>query len=183
MTEQRVSYRYAKALMGTAINDGLAEVIHNDFQKINEIFNSSRELRSLTASPVFQNWKKKKIYNELFENMKISELSSNFLILLIEKRRGSLIPDIVVQFEKLYNILNNKLEVFITSAIELTEEVKGKIILKLAEKTNMTILPVYKIEPALKGGIMLRIDDWVFDASIKNQLEILFKKLAEGQEI
>jgi F-type H+-transporting ATPase subunit delta len=178
MLEYKVSYRYAKALIETAVKQGVSDQIFEDFKKVDETYKMSRELRSLTVSPVFQQWRKKKIYNEVFSQEKISQLTLNFLIMLIDKRRGELIPSIVAQYIVQYNILNNKLVVEIQSAVELTDDLKNKIISRLTEWSNKTILPNYIINKSLKSGLLVRIDDWVFDASLRNQLNILYKELA-----
>jgi F-type H+-transporting ATPase subunit delta len=180
MLEQKVSYRYARALLDTASKEGIAETVYNDIKRVRATLNLSKDLRSMTASPIFQLWKKKRIFKAIFSEIKISELTLNFLILLLEKRRGELIPSIVRQYEMQYNLLINLLEVDIISAIELTEDIKKKVIEKLSISTQMTILPTYKIDTNIKGGLLVRIDDWVFDATIKRQLETLFKKLTEG---
>ena len=181
MTEQRVSSRYARALLDTALQVGIAESVFEDFKKVRASLDASREFKSITASPVFQLWRKKKIYKELFAEIKISDLTLNFLLLLIDKRRGVLISSIVEEYQKQFEILENRLQVEITSAIELTEEIKSKLIDKLSEWTHKTILSTYKIEPSIKGGLIVKIDDWVYDASIKNQLEILYTLLSEDR--
>lgn len=180
MTEQRVSFRYAKALLETATKGLVAETIFNDFQKVALTMELSRELRVFTASPVVQQWKKKKIFTEVFNEVKISELTLTFLILLIDKRRGNLILDIIKQYEIQYNRLMNKLSVIITSAVELSDEIKQRIIDRLSLITGKQILADFKTNIDIQGGIIVRIDDWVFDASVKNQLSNLFKQLSEG---
>jgi F-type H+-transporting ATPase subunit delta len=178
MLEYKVSYRYAKALIDTAVKQGVADQIFEDFKKVDETYNMSRELRSLTKSPVFQQWRKKKIYNEIFTQEKISPLTLNFLIMLIDKRRGELIPSIIAQYIAQYNIRNNKLVVEIQTAIEPSEEIKDKLINRLADMFKKTILPKYSVNKDLKSGLLIKIDDWVFDATLKNQLNILYKELA-----
>lgn len=180
MTEKRVSIRYARAVFQTALQANLAEVVYHDFLMIDGIFDESRELRSMSASPVFQNWRKKKIYQEVFGDGKVSKITLDFLILLIDKRRAALIPSIIVQYIYLYNIQNNRLPVEIMSARELPENVKQRVVNKLADLTKKTILPTYKIDASLKGGLSVKIDDWVYDASIKNQLANLYRELCEG---
>lgn len=180
MREHRVSYRYAKALLESAKKVGMADLIYDDFSKIRFTFEMSKELRRLAASPVFQLWRKKKILNEIFEEEKISPLAMQFLLLLIEKRRGDLVLSIIAEYEMQYNLLNNKLPITVESAVELDEKMKSQVVNKVASKTKMTILPEYKINKELKGGILVMIQDWVFDASIKNQLKILRKQLIEG---
>ena len=178
MTEQRVSFRYARAILETAVQEKVSDKIFGDFLVVNDILADSRELRVLTSSPVLQHWKKKEVYQAVFEG-RISTLTLNFLMFLLDKKRGDLIPSIIAQYVIQYNIMNNKLPVEIYSAIELNDNIKQKIVNELEDWTQKTILPDFKLQPELKGGMMIKVDDWVYDASLKNQLEILYKKLAD----
>jgi len=176
MSEQRVSSRYARALLGSASKEGLESTVLDDFKKIARIVDSSKDMLYLIKSPVVQFWKKKKIFQKIFEPQ-INSLTMRFLLLLAEKHRESLIPSIAVQYENQYNILKNILPVSISTTVELSELMKSKITRKLEDYTQKNIAPKFGIDHSLKGGLMVRINDWVFDASIRNQLEILFKKL------
>ena len=180
MREHRVSFRYAKALLDSAQKEGVADTIFEDFQKVKMTFEMSDELQSLAASPVFQLWRKKKIFEEIFKEESISKMTMDFLLLLVDKRRGSLILSIISEYETQYNIANKRLPISVYSAIDLDDNSKDSIIKKVSENTQMTILPEYFVDEKLKGGIVIRIRDWVYDASIKNQLKLLHKKLAEG---
>ena len=182
MTEQKVSHRYAQALFGTAKEANLIEQVYQDFSTVSAVLDSSRELVALTKNPVFQQWRKKKIYEEIFTG-KVSDLSLNFLILLIDKRRGELIPSIIVQFTNIYNQYNKILPVGVCSAIELSDELKDKIKKILDERTEMNTVPSFSVDPAIKGGIIVRIEDQMFDGSVRNQLAVLFHKLAEGNSV
>jgi F-type H+-transporting ATPase subunit delta len=180
MKEHRVSFRYAKALLESARQEGVADTILNDFRNVRHTFEMSRELRLLAASPVFQLWRKKKILHEIFEQEKVSKMTMDFLILLIEKRRGELILSIIYEYELQYNIMNNRLPIQISSAVDMNDAEKEKVVKRISDLTKMTILPKFITDPSIKGGILVRIGDWVFDASIKNQLVNLHRILAEG---
>jgi len=180
MQEHKISLRYARALLESAKNEGIADKILEDLQKVKATFESSKELQRLVASPVFQTYKKRKILTEIFDEIKISKITLDFIMLLIDKRRGNLILDIISEFETQYNIANNKLPIEVISAIELNENEKQRIIERINQKTKMEVIPKYKIDESLKGGIIVKIDDWVYDASLKNQLKNLFKQLTEN---
>lgn len=182
MTEQRVSTRYARSILETANQENITGRVLEDFYTVLEMIKASRELQNLIDSPIVQYWKKKKVFTELFSPV-VSELTMKFINLLTEKRREKLISHIIIQYEKLYNKLNGRLPIEIFSAIELSDEIKNKITEKMKEKTGKTVLTSFIIDPSLKGGMLIKVDDWVFDASVKNQLEKLFEKLASGQAI
>jgi len=62
--------------------------------------------------------------------------------------------------------------------VDLSDVIKLKIVQKIEKQTNKKVIPDFKINISMKGGLLVKIQDWVFDASLKNQLEILFKKLS-----
>ena len=107
-------------------------------------------------------------------------MTLEFLLYLIDKRRGELILSIIAEYEMQYNIYNKRLPIQISSAIELNDEIKKDVVSRVSDLTKMEILPEYTINKELKGGILVRIGDWVFDATIKNQLSNLHKILIEG---
>jgi F-type H+-transporting ATPase subunit delta len=182
MTEQRVSNRYARALLETATTEGISEKVLDDFTLVVNTLKAHKELKSITESPIFHQWKKKKMYQEIFDK-KISDLLMHFLILLLDKRRGDLISSIAVQYRALFYKQNSILPVVIISAVEMKSDSQEKIIKKLTESTKMKILPEYKVSADIKGGFLIRVDDWIYDASVKNQLELLFDRLATGVDV
>lgn len=179
MIEQRVSLRYARAILETAVEGKIDKEIYDDFLFVIKTLNSSKEFAAITTSPVVQHWRKKKIYDEIFKG-KINDLTLSFLTLLTDKRRDKLIPSIVRQYVIEYDKLHNRLPAEIVSAIELDDSTKNEIVGKLAAWTKMQILPEFAVDPNVKGGMLVRIDDWVFDATIRNQLQVLYRTLAEG---
>ncbi len=183
MFEHRVSSRYAKAMLDMAADKGMAKDIYDEFENVSLTLNMSRELRSLTASPVFQLNKKKKIFQEIFRAEHISDEMLDFLLLLIDKRRGELILSIAHQYKKQYDVRNNRLPVDITSAVELDDNKRKEVTEKLAAMTKKTILPNFCINRNLIGGILVRVDDWVYDFTVKNQLKQIHLRLSEGRSI
>lgn len=177
MTEQIVSTRYANAILDIAERESLTKDIISDFEVLRKMLLSSKELLNLIKSPIIAELHKKKVFQELLSN-RVNKLTMNFVLLLINKGRIELLPSILIQFINLYNLHNNRVKAKITSASELTEPLKSKMMLKLTEMTGKIILPEYKTDKSIKGGISIQIDDWVYDATIKTQLELLRKQLS-----
>ena len=182
MIEHRVSTRYAQALLDVAIKEGHTDLLYKDFKTIASAVKKSSELKALTLSPLVRNYIKKKVYIELFEG-KVDKLALDFLLLLTIKNRDNLIGSIAYQYERLYNEMNNKIPVEVSSAIELSDELKNDIVNRLNVWTKKTVMPVFKVDESIKGGMTVRINDWVYDASVTNQLKRLRKRLIEGQAV
>jgi F-type H+-transporting ATPase subunit delta len=180
MTEQRVSFRYAKAVFDLAKSAHNIDTVYKDFMIIRDYLNQSSELLRVLKNPIVKTWQKKNLFKELFKDI-LSELSYSFIILLAEKNREDLLSDILFSFETMYNTEMNICKADITTSRDLDSELKSKIISELTSKLNKTIIPKYLVEPKIKGGIMVRVEDWVYDASIRNQLSRLRTKLIEGK--
>lgn len=176
MTEQKVSSRYARAIMDVAEQEAITANVLEDFQFIKELLKQSRELLNLIHSPIISVLKKKDILKEILEN-KVNILTLNFVLLLVDKRREDLILSIIEQFRNIFDINNNRLRAEITSATELTSAIKEQILAKFSSLTGKTILPEYKTDPKVKGGVMIRVDDLVYDATLKTQLKLLEQTL------
>ena len=182
MTESKVSLRYAKSLLDTTDTLQKSDDVLKDFAHILQTIKNSRDLASLVKSPIIQNWKKKQILKEIFENS-ISKVTFDFLMLITDKHREKLIDSIIQQYENLYNIKNNRIRVKITTAKEIDEILKTKIIQKVQQMLNKVVLPQFAIESNLKGGIQIQVEDWVYDASVAHQLDILRQNLIDGNSI
>ncbi len=179
MFEHRVSARYARAMLLTALKEGIAEKLYEDFRTIDEAIEKSPELKNLTFSPIVHPWKKKAIYKDIFEDI-ISTVTLDYLLLLASKGRDNLIHSIMNEYGIQYNRHFKRLPVEIVSSSALDEESKLKIINRLTDWSQQTILPKYIVDPSVKGGVLIKIGDWVFDATIKAQLDLLYERLANA---
>lgn len=180
MAEQKVSYRYAKALLDTAVQHNLTEQIFEDFKSVSKIFSALPELLSLARKPIIAPQRKKKLYQEIF-SFRISELTMNFILFLVDKNRDDLILDIIKQYENLYYKLNDYLPVEIYVAVDVGENTKKKIVEKIAKNTGKKIVPKFIVNPRIKGGFIVKVEDWVYDASLKNKLDSLYEKLVSNE--
>jgi len=179
MTETRVSFRYARAIIETAIQENISDVLFKDFKYVLEVIEVSKDFKTFIRSPLIHENTKIKVIDELLPG-KVSELTMTFLHFLVKKGRADLIIDIIAQYEKLYNIHNKRIKVDATSAIELNDEAKAKIVKTIEEYTKQTVLPNFMVQKDIKGGLLVRIEDWVFDGTLKSQLVNLFNKLSRN---
>lgn len=179
MTEQRVSSRYANAILDVAIKEGIEELVFNDFVLIGKSLEQSKELSNLTHSPVIAHWQKKNVFKDIFEG-KVNQLTLNFLVLLIEKRREGLLLSIAQKYYDFYNTLKNNIEAEVSSAVALDDDMREKIKQKITASTGKNVLLNFVINKSLIGGVSIKINDSVFDASVKSSLEMLKKQLAYG---
>ena len=178
MSTYRVSYRYAKSLLLLAKEKKILNKISLDGELIYNTISNSKELRSVLKSPIVKLNIKKSLLNKIFKN-KISKESLNFLDFVIEKNREDILFEIFKEFLLLVDKENNILNTKVISAIALNDKTKKSIVRNFENRTGKSIKVNYSLDPGLIGGFIIKIEDTVYDASIKNQLQLLRKKFSE----
>lgn len=179
MAEHRISKRYARAIMQAAKEAGSIDVVTSDLKEVQRTIESSRDFEIYLKSPVIRSLDKKKAIKEIFDG-KLNELTDSFLQLLAHKGRENFIPSIVAEYITIYNQQHNILPIKVTTAVEIDEPAKQNILNEVKERTGMNLEGEFTVDPAIKGGVVIRMDDMVIDSSLRNKLNDLYKRLATG---
>ncbi len=104
----------------------------------------------------------------------------NFLEALIERHRMPAIFRIRTDFDILYDKTNKLLPVTVTSAVELDQETIESLGKRIGEQTGNEIELSSKVDPEILGGIVLRVGNFIMDASIRTRLEKLRREVAQA---
>lgn len=182
MSSYNIATRYANALMELATEKNVLKQVADDMELVFNGIASSKELRTILKSPVIKTEKKEAILNAIF-NSKIGDVSANFIQFVVKKNRGNLIYDILKRFKELYYLRINRVEAQVVSSVELTEQQKDQLRKSLEQYTQKDVTSLFSIDDSIIGGFIVKINDTLLDASIKQQLNKLRKKLLEQQNI
>ena len=106
---------------------------------------------------------------DAFESKVPSEVM-NFIKLLIKNGSINILLDCIKEYEKLYENAISLSKASVISAVELTDEEKIKLEDKLKKMTGNKVEISYKIEPEIIGGLIINIDDKVYDGSVRYRL-------------
>lgn len=101
----------------------------------------------------------------------LGERGSNFVKVLAENDRLSLLPEIGVQFETLKADAEGTLEATITSAQELSQAQLDELVAGLKTRFNRAVNVQVAVDPELIGGAVIAIGDQVIDGSVKGRLQ------------
>jgi len=99
-----------------------------------------------------------------------------FIKLISKNRQLGLCPQIIDEFEKLWNSEQKILKIQLTTARELNQDNLKEIITKLEKKLNKKIEIYAEVDPDLIGGAVLNFNDFLIDASIKKQLSLIAER-------
>ena len=175
---QEAARVYAEALFDVAKEKGKLDAIGGELAQLAEAVDSSRELRTFLFSPYFSSAEKVDGLRKAIDGAD-SEFV-NFLELLIEKHRMPEIFRIRRQFEQMWKRENRRLDVTVTSAIELDPAVVAKIGEEIERQTDHKVDLSSNVDGEILGGIVLQVGNMVLDASIRNRLEKLRKSVAQA---
>ena len=168
---------YAGALADVAMASGRAETLRQEVRGFAELAAGSAELREFLESPAISRDAKQQLLAGLVTRMGASQELRNFLFVLVDHHRTSLVAEIAREFEtKLLERLGVA-EVNITSARELTAPQKQKLAGTLESMTGKKIEARYAVDPGLVGGLVVRIGSTVYDGSVRAQLDRLGARL------
>jgi F-type H+-transporting ATPase subunit delta len=87
MQNPRLATRYAKSLIDLAQEKGQLEVVYDDMKYLQAICKSNRDFVNLLKSPVIKADKKNTIITAVIANSKLSELTTSFIKLMVNKNR------------------------------------------------------------------------------------------------
>jgi F-type H+-transporting ATPase subunit delta len=99
---------------------------------------------------------------------------------LIEKSRMTEIFRIRQQFEQLWKQENKRIDVTVTSAVELDPAVVEKIGEEIERQTGRKVELASRVDDEILGGIVLQVGNMVLDASIRSRLDKLRKSVAQA---
>lgn len=168
---------YSKALVEMVRDNVISfEDLSKDLATVSEILETSQDLRLTLENPTVSEAVKSQIVEEVFKN-EVHLQVVNFLMVLIDKNRFSEFPQIKADYEIKLDDVNKIQSVEITSAVELSEEYRERILQKLSEKLQKNIRPNWKVDENIIAGLIYRINDNVIDTSIKSKLDKLNKNL------
>ncbi len=174
-----VGRRYAMALYEIAKAQDKVADFAKDCDLIASTLKASRELLNAVKSPIINQEKKVNLLKAVFSG-KVGKQIENALALLVQKGRAAIIPDVMKEFQAILNEQSGIVTARVESAVPLSEAEKQAIAQKLEGVIGKTIRIENVVNPALIGGLTVRIGDTVIDGSVKHKLERLKEELRQA---
>lgn len=169
---------YAEALFEAGKDRGKLDVLHEQLGQFADAVDRSRDLQVFLFSPYLSSADKREGMARAISGAE-PELT-NFLELLVEKHRMPEIFRIRRELDELWKKENRRLDVTVTSAVELDEAVVKKIGEEVERQTGEEVDLASRVDDGILGGIVLQVGNMVLDASIRSRLEKLRKSVASA---
>jgi F-type H+-transporting ATPase subunit delta len=173
--------RYAKALFAVGKENGKNEEYGQGLQELAELFAQVPEMSDGLTNPLYPLDVRVKVMEHLIEATRPDAMMGNFLILLVQKKRANVLPEIAEEFQELMDSDSNISRGTVVSAIVLSEELLGKIRQALEKITGNKVILASQVDPSIIGGIIAKVGDLVLDGSIKTQLADLQESITGSE--
>jgi F-type H+-transporting ATPase subunit delta len=168
-----VGARYAQALFELAKDQGDVGVVEADLQSLKAMRAESADLRTLIGSAVFDAETKGRCLAAIAEAAEFSPTTRKFLGLVAANRRASAIPAMIFSFEKLAADDRGAISAQVTTALPLTAAQTKALAASLRTALGKDPEIETKVDPAILGGLKVRVGSRLYDASLKSRLDSL----------
>lgn len=170
--------RYASALLSLALEENQNEAYRTYLKVILENLQEDTSLEKILSCSTITKEEKKNIIDKVFISAPSIHINS-FLKVIIDNSRGHYLKSIIEEFISLSNEEDGISEGYIYSCDSLSKEEISKIESVISKKIKRKVYLIHKIDKRLIGGFKVVVNDYVFDASIKNKIDGLKNSLLE----
>jgi F-type H+-transporting ATPase subunit delta len=169
---------YAEALFEVGRDKGKLDALQQQLGQFADAVDRNRDLQVFFFSPYLSSAEKKEGIERAISGAE-PELT-NFLELLVDKHRMTEVFRIRRELDELWKHENRRIDVTVTSAVELDPSVVEKIGQEVERQTGEKVDLSSEVDGEILGGIVLQVGNMVLDASIRNRLEKLRKSVAQA---
>ncbi len=168
-----VGARYAQALFDLAKDQNQVQAVEADLKSLKAAIFESRDLRILLASPTFTAEDKGRGLSAIAAQAQFSPTTRKFIGLLAANGRAGALPDVILAFERLSAEARGAVSAQVTTALPLTPAQAQGVAQALRQALGKDPEIETRVDPALLGGIKVKVGSRLFDASLKSKLDSL----------
>jgi F-type H+-transporting ATPase subunit delta len=165
--------RYATALFELARDAKTIDAVEASLTKVRDALDQSEEFRALTLSPVVARGAAAKAVSATADVLGVDQTTKNFLGVLAENRRLTQLPAIIRAYRQLAAAHRGETTAEVVSAHPLTDEQVGELKQSLRTRVGREVSVDLSVDPALLGGLVVRIGSQMIDSSIRTRLNAL----------
>ena len=171
-----IAQPYAEALMSVAKSKNSTDEIGEEVRSLRSLVSESEQLHDFLDNPFIQSESKKAVINQILGDG--NSYLRNFLLLLVDRRRISMLEPICQEYLALLRQLNQAVLAEVISAVPLSEEQQQAVQAKVIAMTKARSVELdTKVDRDLIGGVIIKVGSEVVDASLRGQLRRLSLRL------
>ena len=172
-TGSTVADRYAGALFDLALDGNALPAVEADLDRFSALLVESDDLKRLVRSPVFSAEEQSRAVAAVLEKAGIGRLVGNLIKVAAGNRRLFVVPDIATAFRRLAARHRGEVAAEVTSAEPLNDRHVAEIKAALKASLGKDVALETKVDPALIGGLIVKVGSRMIDGSLRTKLNSL----------
>jgi F-type H+-transporting ATPase subunit delta len=178
VTHRTAATRYARALIEVAQKERVdLSQIETELAGFATLVSSHPTLERALLNPAVPAPRKRAAVAELTSRAALLPVLAKLLVLLAERDRLVLLPDLLSAYRDRIQAIQNVVRAEITTATPLAEDRARQIETSLAKATGRTVQLSTRVDASIVGGIVTRIGSTVYDGSVTNHLRRMKQRL------
>ena len=178
MSRVAVARNYADTLLALADRTDAAEAWLGLIDQISALYREVPSFRAFLETPRVPLAEKRDLIRTVFGE-RYPETFVRFLLVLMENRRQSLLPEIEMAARELLNERTGRVQADVTMTVDPDPELKAEIEAALGKVLGREVTADFRRDPRLVGGVIVRVKDRVMDGSVRRQLQRMRRTLIE----
>jgi F-type H+-transporting ATPase subunit delta len=165
--------RYANALFELAENDRALIDLETDVGRFSTMHEQSDDLQRFIKSPVFSAEDQVRAMTGILDRAEIKGLVANFIKVVAANRRLFVLPEIIREFRRLLAEKRGEVSAEVTSAEKLSDKHVAELKAALKAALGKDVALETSVDPALIGGLIVKVGSRMIDGSLKTKLNSL----------
>ena len=176
MNDSTIGRNYAETLLILAKKQGQQEEWGALIDALAVAMQEDRTLKTFLESPKLAASQKIELLNSALRN-KVPPVFLRFLEIVISKRRQMLIPAIATEYRALIDESEDRVHATVIVARETAEAEKDALAKQLSRLLGKRVVPHITLNPAILGGLIVKVGDTVMDGSVRRRLATLRSRM------
>jgi F-type H+-transporting ATPase subunit delta len=165
--------RYARALFDLAVEAKSLPAVEASMATLGQALMSSSDLKALVDSPVVSRTDAARAIAGTATALGLDPLTRNFVGVLARNRRLAKLGDTVRAFSAMAAAHRGETAADVTSAHPLTAEQTAALKAKLKSRLGRDVTVNHIVDPAILGGLIVKVGSRMVDSSIRTRLNTL----------
>jgi F-type H+-transporting ATPase subunit delta len=174
-----VAQRYASALFDLARDESSIDRIEGELASVGKMIDESADFRRLVESPVFSAGDQERAIAAIAEKAGIGGLTGNLLRLVARNRRLFALAGMIKAFHEMAARYRGEVTAEVTSAHPLSDAQAAALKAALKEKLGKDVTLAARVNPALLGGLVVKVGSRMIDTSLRTRLMTVKTQLKE----
>lgn len=176
MRSSLIARSYAETLLALAQRHEGVDTFARGIAEVADLLDDEPRIREFLETPRVDAEAKKHALRASFGG-RIPEMLLRFLLVVVEKRRQTMIGEIAGAYQELVDELHGQVRARITLRDAPDGRLRQEVIAALEHRLGKRVIPTWETDPGMLGGVVVRVGDQILDGSMRRRIASLKRQL------